>query len=198
MQYQRQRLNTWRSHLPSPFQRSLVLEDAAPAPAVTCSTPAPETDCVTHSPVMEYIAPAPPVVFDTPSQMLPPSHIMAAVTTLTPPMLYANHLARSSVLQTKFRKSLLSLTPVHEAWNSQWQTSKPMIDLMVNKPEQMILFQSADAASSIPVRTPWGACMGACAAHEEVSDHDLVLRVFRRGDDELEKGLTGEVAAVAP
>ena len=29
--------------------------------------------------------------------------------------------------------------------------------------------------------------MGACAVHEVVSDHDLVLRGFGRGDDELEK-----------
>ena len=58
-----------------------ALSSAAPAPAVTCSTPAPETDHATHPPVIEYIEPAPPVVFDTPGQMLPFAHIMAAVTT---------------------------------------------------------------------------------------------------------------------
>ena len=54
---------------------------AAPAPAVTCSTPDPETDYVTHPSVMEYIAPAPSVTFATPTQLLPPAHTMAAVTT---------------------------------------------------------------------------------------------------------------------
>ena len=39
------------------------------------------TDFVTHPPLTEYVAPAPPVVFDTPSQMLPLGHILAAVTT---------------------------------------------------------------------------------------------------------------------
>ena len=57
----------------------------------------------------------------------------------------------------------------------------------MNKPEQTILIQSADAASSIPVRTLWGANMGVSAAHEVVSNHDLALRGFRRGDDEFEK-----------
>ena len=89
---------------------------AALAPAVTCSTPAPETDYVTHPPLMEYVAPAPPMVFDTSSQMLPLSHIMAAVTTgdSLDTASVVNHLARSSALETISRNSLLSLTPGHE------------------------------------------------------------------------------------
>ena len=52
-----------------------------------------------------------------------------------------------------------------------------MIDLMMNKPEQTIPIQPTDAASSIPVQTPWSVDVGACAAHEVVSDHDLALAV---------------------
>ena len=94
-----------------------AIEDVTSAPVVTCATPVPVSEHVAPSPMIEYIALAPSVTISTPSLLLPPAHTMAAVTTgvsLDTVSVVFEPPRKKQCSETKFRRSLLSLTPVHE------------------------------------------------------------------------------------
>ena len=165
----------WRSHLPSPLQRLFLRHLHLLSHQLQNPT------YVTHPPVMEYIEPAPPVVFGTPSQMLPFARIMAAVTTgvgLDTASVVFEPPCKKQCTEHDFSELAAELGASSGALEQSVADLKARVDLM-NMPEQTNLVQYADATSSIPVPTP--------AAHEVVSYHDLDLRGFRRGDDVFEK-----------
>ena len=60
---------------------SPMVEYVDPAPVVTHAAPAPVFEYVAPAPVIENIAPVPSVVFDAPSQQLPPVYTTATVAT---------------------------------------------------------------------------------------------------------------------
>ena len=130
---------------------------AAPAPAVTCSTPAPETDFATHPPLMEFVAPAAPVVFDPPSQMLPLAHIMSAVTTgvsLDTASVVFEPPRKKQYTGNDFSQLAAELDASSRAMEQSVADLKAWVDLMSDHQEQLVASEQITHAPVPQIQDP--------------------------------------------